>query len=629
MKKRILMAWALVLLLTAVSFPLTQNARHRGLTDPDRYYHLALAKIFKEQGVPKALPQVADLSWSKKFLDKEYGFHLLTGWVYRLGGETAVNALPFVFLILLFALLFQAAARFGNLKAACFIVPTAVLFTPTFLHRFSMVRPHLLATVATLGVVFSILGAKPFWAFALGAICALSYHAFYVPVVICLVAFYCFRGEDVRSRLAPLFALGGIVAGLMIHPGFPENLQATWLHSSIALDSSGIYGVRLGQELIPGPSNSFVTFFGLFLLILGLGWFYLRTVPAVHGQKARLQYLLILATLFWWLTALSPRAVEYAVPLTAMFFIVLNVLPVQRLALVAIVFIAVAFHIPEAWKYLSINSAESLDPHHISEALTEIPSAASGKKILNCEWDTSPLIFYYRPDLKFVDIMDPNFLRIDKPDLYETRLQLCSGLTSDPWITARRMKSQYVLVREPGTVNQFERDPRVRRLYPRKTVDLSKYSGVLLYELTDSLSPRWVNRYKTRQEAGCEVAEMAPVESQEHAGAQYLGVHLPTGARVLRNGKPLYAANLKIYDRVAVQKLVPLQPVLQARDKLEVELCRPVQSGEGFSLSFWNNRQIAEVCGAPEPENLAQWTGAPQRTCFAPFAIEKVSMRKP
>ena len=63
-----------------------------GSNDPDRYYHLGLAAITAEHGLPATLPQVEDLGWGNYFPDKEFLFHALTG--ARATGDVGMAAVP-------------------------------------------------------------------------------------------------------------------------------------------------------------------------------------------------------------------------------------------------------------------------------------------------------------------------------------------------------------------------------------------------------------------------------------------------------------------------------------------------------------------------------------------------------
>jgi len=87
--------------------------------------------------------------------------------------------------------------------------------------------------------------------------------------------------------------------------------------------------------------------------------------------------------------------------------------------------------------------------------------------VFNCAWASPPYILYRRPDLRFVDILDPSFLWSSSRELFDLRTQIRTGRTADPYDLLRTLfRADYVFCSDPALFGQLQRDPRFRRLYP-------------------------------------------------------------------------------------------------------------------------------------------------------------------
>jgi len=102
-------------------------------------------------------------------------------------------------------------------------------------------------------------------------------------------------------------------------------------------------------------------------------------------------------------------------------------------------------------------------------AIDAIPPTPVGAKVFNCAWASSPFLLYRRPDLRFVDILDPSFLWLRAPALSDLRATLRSGRVPDPWATLREsFRADYVFCSDPALYYQLLRDARFVRLYPTR-----------------------------------------------------------------------------------------------------------------------------------------------------------------
>jgi hypothetical protein len=92
-------------------------------------------------------------------------------------------------------------------------------------------------------------------------------------------------------------------------------------------------------------------------------------------------------------------------------------------------------------------------------AISAIP-AGPGRKVYTCQWDAGAYLLFARPDLRFVDLLDPTFLWQAAPDKYLLRERLNRGASAQPQVDLRRaFRADYVLCGSTGLVAQMRSDP--------------------------------------------------------------------------------------------------------------------------------------------------------------------------
>jgi hypothetical protein len=433
-----------------------------GSNDPDRYYHLALARMTVEHGgLLHVLPQVEDLGWGHYFPDKEFLFHVLCGLGYWLAGPDGTLALVPACGIAVALLLYSQLLKVLSPARAAFLVVPVLLSSCAFLFRLSVLRPHLLAIVFFCVLLAGLLRARPWVCFVATLGFALAYHALYIPVtavaVACLV-----RWEDPRRmRRCFAFALAGLCIGVIVNPYFPSNLVMSLEHLTIALGIGLPPGLQSGTELQPIGLDDFLDWFVL-LPIAVIGAIWARRREPVPGQASNFRFLFLLVVVFGVLALKSSRATEYAIPTSILLLgHVLSRMP-ARAAAASIVLVLVA-QAHAAWDYYddSFTSVQGGDSAFYFDAVSRIPANARGAKVFNCEWATGSYLLLARPDLRFVDLLEPAFLWHADRHKYVLRQNLEFGTDPKPLRTLRdTFHADYVVCANEGLVRQMRADPR-------------------------------------------------------------------------------------------------------------------------------------------------------------------------
>lgn len=443
--------------------------------DPDRHFHWAVARVWAEQGLPKTLPQAEGIGWNVAYVDKEFLFHVVTwlGWVF--GGKPGVVVASGVLGAAVVVLLFLLARRFVEAAPAAVIV-AAITACPMFLYRLALVRPHLLAIAATLLLVLGLLERSSKVTLAAGLVFALAYHALYVPLAVLGLGAVVLGREHWRAVGA---GVAGLLVGTVVNPYFPGTLETTWMTLTIAASKPA--GNTFGGELFPLQP---VELLGNYRVPAAL--FVASVALAVHGRArpgARARWMLVaVAGLFWALCFRSARASEYAIPLTVAAFAP-GAAQVPTRWLVGVVAVLGLTNAPLLRASAQVTQLDRYTLH-IADAVLALPKEAAGQKVLNCTFTEGEFMLDLRPDVRFVDVLDPTYLERFDAERHLARLSLLDGSVRDvKALVTQTFGAKYVMCGYPPARRLLDEHPGFVRLRPPPGPPLPPGNGPYLYEV--------------------------------------------------------------------------------------------------------------------------------------------------
>lgn len=477
----------LILLSVAGSFLFLQRNAEITYSDPDRYYHLALSREAVKSGkwFLDTLPAVEGLGWNQKFAEKEFLFHQITTLGYRLGEEEGVALLVSLFAILTYATLFRFASR-SLPKLEALTVLLAVFCTPIFLLRLYLLRPHVPALFAFSLLLYGLCMRRQIVIFFSCLVFSLTYHAIYIPAIVLILApliSYHFEPAERRQRFISFLAgAGGLALGVLCNPYFPTNISLAVQIAKLPFLLQGeLKGVSFGTELYRLGFTEYLQRFSISVIFFFLGAAFFLTrmnrwkqLPAEdRKQISNFVFLLALNAIFLLLTLISPRAGEYLILSTG--FLLVPFLYFARPSpktslMVALLFVA-HFAVTNARSYQSkIWVSDSLPVGEYLLAMESFPPEPRGAKVFNCEWDQSPYIFYKRPDLRFIDILDPGLLFFHDKIAFSARQRILRGEAENLYQELKvGFGANYALCSQPVVVKQMQSDVRFRQLYPHSS----------------------------------------------------------------------------------------------------------------------------------------------------------------
>jgi hypothetical protein len=468
---RLLAGIGVFLAMSAYYYVFFMPPRWVGYNDPDRFYHLGLSRLISTQGLLRTLPQAEDLGWGHYFPDKEFLFHVFTGAADWVGGPVAVLALVPMFGIAISMLLYGELSRVIRPWQAATLTAAGTLLTADYLFRLTLLRPHLLAVFCFCALLVGILRRKPWLAAIAAAGFAMSYHAYYLVVLTAGAAAFAYHSTAVARRQTWTWAMAGLVLGILLNPYFPSNLLMSWTHVQIALGIGAPPGAIPGDELLPISPGVLLQAIGFVPICAGTALVVLFKHRPDGQRDHDLVFLTLLTLGMLALSFKSRRALEYAVPASILLagYIIRakdwkGWIPSALVALCLIQGFKTATYYRDMWGEPRAGYSYA----HVN-VVSAIPEAALGAKVFNCDWSSSPYLLFLRPDLRFVDILDPVFLWKASPERYLMRQRLVEGRSGNPSADLRtQFHADFVLCGDDALSRQMSADKQHFLFIPSK-----------------------------------------------------------------------------------------------------------------------------------------------------------------
>lgn len=415
------------------------------IPDADSYFHLAVAREFATHGYPETLPWTRFSIHGDAFGDKEFLFHALLAPFARTdaatGGRLALALLNATFAA---TITYFATASLGWWSV---VVPLWMyIAAPMMTFRLIRLRPELLALLLLLAFVRVASTKRYVWMGVLAAIFALSYTAFHV--VIGLAILWWIRERDWKL---PVVATAGVIAGLLAHPGFPDNLHVWWVQNVLYF----LHKSRLdvGDEIAPMTIG--------FFLLANLGFWIGIGVLAYRAPRPAFRHAAITAVVFAVLAILMQRMAVYFVPFATLVF--LERMP-QRGARFALALLATAA--------LSLPTTIPIVRDVLAGDAWEADYTAFGKAVppdakVAAHWGPTEFYTFFAPQGRYLNVLDPVFMEVKDARVYAAQKRVFDGDEPDlPYVVKRTLDSDYIAF--PAKSPLFERvqfDPRIAPAY--------------------------------------------------------------------------------------------------------------------------------------------------------------------
>jgi hypothetical protein len=451
----------------------------------DGYYHIKIAQWIAREGL------FVDIRWLPLTVLGEHGpdhhwlWHVLLvpftwfGDLYdglRWGLVVTAAAVPAVLTGFALALRIPLAPLFA--LAAC----TSALIMP---GRLLMLRAQNLALLLMVAALFALARRRPMLLCGIACAFMLSYHGsiILIPFVALHLAVVALTERRFDYR-APLVVAAGLIAGLVLTPWFPQNLDYLLFHT--LYKTSNPNAIAVGSEwLVPGLAHIARESWPAHLALVAGGA--ALAIRRVRPSPETLLWLAVTALTFALYTG-AWRFAEYYAPIAVLaaglcFRDAFASLAAARWPKAALAAALAAVIAVEGAAGLAVASERAqFVPTKLASVAEQIRQRARpGDLTFNTTWEDFVFLFYHDANTAFVNGLDPNYLAFADPPRFGMWLWVTSVTADEPNDPAVVMRDGFgarfavVALNLPGLERRLAKSPHARLL--------GRSRDALLYEL--------------------------------------------------------------------------------------------------------------------------------------------------
>ncbi|MBI1795238.1 MAG: hypothetical protein HYR70_13765 [Chloroflexi bacterium] len=478
--------WAQAALLFAIFFAFMASIQFStpDMPDNDGFYHIKMASLMREQGLKPAFPYMPlTILNGKEFYDHHFLFHValipFTFGDLRLGAKwSAVTFAALAFLAVWWLL------RGQKVRYAGFWAIGLLAVSQAFLYRMSITRPLSLSLgVLALGLHWMFTGKNRHLA-VLAFLYVWMYDAF--PLLTALAVLYtaALWLTEGRLNLRPLaFVAAGTVLGLIVNIYFPQDLIFIYRHLLPKLTNAT--SISVGNEWYPYDTGQLLQNSPLALIILLGGILAL----GLRGRRmnAPLMTAFLATALFGLMLFQARRFIEYF-PAFALVFASMawspllessqdkdleplpkkvSVLFKNGVPIILFIMLLVGAYVTRRDAVDSIQASKTYTLY--AEATKWLmANTAPGERIFQTDWDDFPRLFYYDTYNTYLVGLDPTYMQLYNPDLYDLWVSITDGNVHNlSKVIPSEFGAYYVLsdLQHKGFISAASADPGMRQVY--------------------------------------------------------------------------------------------------------------------------------------------------------------------
>lgn len=447
------------------------------LPDNDGFYHIKLAYLMRTEGLKPAFPWLPlSILNPREFYDHHFLFHVaLIPFTF---GDLLTGAkwAAVIFASLAFLSGWNLLKNQGVPYAALWALGLAVV-SEAFIYRMSITRAQSLSLAVLLLGLDWLLRGKRLRLGILAFVYVWLYDAF--PLLAVLAAVHAASTWLLERRFDPrlLLAVGlGTLLGLVINPYFPYNLVFTAHHLLPKLLEAT--AVQVGNEWYPYTTAQLLKNSPLALAAFASG----ALALGLSGRRISLAALtsLALVCLFGLMLLQARRFIEYFAPF-ALVFAALAWAPLLQptarsglarrlpMLLLVLVLLAGGANTLTAAR-ASIGASKPYQTYAEASAWLAAHTPA-GARVFQTDWDDFPRLFFYNTHNTYLIGLDPTYMQIYDPALYQRWVEITQGQVRQPSAAvAGEFGARYILSdhRHTDFLRQAENDPGLAEVYRDK-----------------------------------------------------------------------------------------------------------------------------------------------------------------
>ena len=407
------------------------------IPDPDSFYHIKHAQIYRTEGLPfSSFPWTQYSAIKSNASDIWYGFHVLlvpfSGWDGTIGIKLAGVILTFFALAGLWFVF-----KRHHIKWPVFWPILIFISAPNIMNRFLMMRPHLLSlALIMLLLSFLILSFKPTRITSIRSyardtlIFVLAFliswvhlSLIWIPLLVFGIVFLAKRFFEKTWLWREGFVLAlGSIAGWLLRPNPIGSLKLAYIQVvQLMLEKQQDFSLLFGRELFPlAPQTlfqNFSAFMLLWFLAMGIFIWQRRNFQNQAAEFKVLAYSSLILSLFFFvlMIAVARRAHDFWIPFGTVFTatVFTNIVTQTKLrpivvGVTALVSFFLLIYTP--WRNSISLEERAIPPNKFKEAALWLKeNSQPGDVIFNVRWSDFPMLFFWNDKNYYIGGMDPIF----------------------------------------------------------------------------------------------------------------------------------------------------------------------------------------------------------------------------
>ncbi len=455
-------------------------ATYLGLEDDllgvDAYFHLTLSKWIANHGLVYNLTWLPYTIYGENFVDDHLLFHLLlipfAGSDLIAGGQLYAALLSASVFGAFYLVLATHRIRWPSIWTSALFISSW-----TFLFRLCLVRAPSLSLLFLLVGCWLILEERDRWLAPLGLLYAWSYGGFPLLIVETFAACIAYQILGTRRWRTLGWVTAGCVAGLVLNPYFPANVEFLWQsYTEIELGSFPTSLIAGNEDYPYAASTAVRKAWIVWTLTFGVIVAYL--VRPIQLTAASL-FLFLFSIALLCLYLIAKRFIEYWPPFAFLF----AAFALQHWWSAA----------PSRWRAVLHSYLWLLVPALIGLGTYQTVTGLLGARepgrrpleyegasaylsrtvardeiIFHSSWGDFPLLFYFNTQNRYVAGLGLQYLYLQDSHLYDTYVQVCNGDAEDPVSTViSDFSSNYAFTRKSSEdfIVAMDADPGASRVY--------------------------------------------------------------------------------------------------------------------------------------------------------------------
>jgi len=432
------------------------------LADPDSFYHAKAAMRLAEGEIDNEFPWLQFTVLKDSYIDQHFLYHVFLIPFVKIMDPLLGTKLANIILSVGLVVVFYWLMRKYRIRFAFWYTVLLMITTP-FIFRINLIKAPVFSILILLIALYLIFSYRYKWLFILSFLYVWAYGGFILILI--FSGAYMLSGlfKDIQKRrkfrrIGSIIAhnretrlfyssLGGVVAGLIINPYFPDNLVFYW-HQLVKI------GIINQQSVIPVgnewyPYNFFNLTAGTALmtvLLIGALIFFVMQFKKLNKKSIAL---FLIYLLFFAYTLKSRRYVEYYVPFTILFIafsidVFLDKLTYKKIwdsfvdffsrfwYVVVILLLYFAVMIPmiavKDIKQTHKDFANGIPLDRFQKSATWLANASQpGDIVFHSSWDEFPMLYYYNSSNYYIIGLDPTFAYAYNPEAYQKIVDITTG----------------------------------------------------------------------------------------------------------------------------------------------------------------------------------------------------------